>query len=239
MTRQAAVRFVLAVSIVIGSYAASAQSTAGAAGHWEGTVQTPGQPLAISVDLSPQPAGSWQGTITIPAQNVTGFALSAISVEGDRVTFSMKGVPGEPLFKGTLSKEPRSISGELSQGGATIPFTLAWKGEPNIEEPAKSSAITKDFEGSWEGALTVQGTILRLVAKLANQAGSGVGTIVSLDQGGVEIPVTTISQEGSHLHLIIGAIRASYDGDLKDGQIDGTWAQGGQRFPLVFKRAPK
>ena len=80
---------------------------------------------------------------------------------------------------------------------------------------------------------------LRLVAKLANQAGSGVGTIVSLDQGGVEIPVTTISQEGSHLHLLVSAIRASYDGDLKDGQIDGTWAQGDQRFPLVFKRTPK
>jgi hypothetical protein len=46
-----------------------------------------------------------------------GFPLSPISVEGETVTFSMKGVPGDPLFKGKISKEPRSIAGEFSQGG--------------------------------------------------------------------------------------------------------------------------
>ncbi len=106
MTKHAAIGFVFVVSVAIGARTAAAQSPAGASGHWEGMIQTPGQPLAISVDLSAQPAGTWQGTITIPAQNVTGFALSAITVDGDSVAFSMKGVPGDPLFKGTLSKEP-------------------------------------------------------------------------------------------------------------------------------------
>jgi hypothetical protein len=236
MTKPAAIGFVFVVSVAIGARIAPAQSPAGASGHWEGTIQTPGQPLAISVDLSDQPAGTWQGTITIPAQNVKGFALSPISAEGESITFGMKGVPGDPLFKGKISKEPRSVAGEFSQGGLAMPFTLAWKGEPKVEAAPTSTAIGKDLEGSWHGALNADGNILRLVVKLANQDGSGRGTVISVDQGGVEIPITTITQNGSGIKLTVSSIGATYEGDLKAGQIEGTWAQGAKSFPLVFKR---
>ena len=236
MTKHAAIGFVFVVSVAIGAPTAAAQSPAGASGHWEGTIQTPGQPLAISVDLSAQRAGTWQGTITIPAQNLTGFALSRITVDGDSVAFSMKGVPGDPVFKGKISKEPRSIAGEFSQGGLAMPFTLAWKGEPKVETVPKSTAIGNDLEGSWHGALNADGNILRLVVKLANQDGAARGTVISVDQGGVEIPITTITQNGSGIRLTVSSIGATYEGDLKAGQIEGTWAQGAESFPLVFKR---
>ena len=64
-----------------------------------------------------------------------------------------------------------------------MPFTLAWKGEPKIEAPPKSSPIGKELEGSWQGALNVQGNTLRLVLDLATEAGSGVG---DSDQSGSE-----------------------------------------------------
>jgi uncharacterized protein len=227
------------LSVVIALGATTRQSSAGAAGHWEGTIETPGQKLDIIVDLAGHPDGTWEGTITIPAQNVKGFALSPMTVEGDTVTFGMKGIPGDPLFKGSVSREPRSIAGQFSQGDATMPFSLAWKGEPKIESPPKSTAIAKELEGSWEGTLNVQGTTLRLVLDLANKAGSAVGTFTSLDQGGVRIPIAQISQTGTSVKLLVSAIGASYEGSITIGQIDGTWAQSGQTFPLVFKRAGK
>jgi hypothetical protein len=239
MNKHALLGLAWSLSVVVGAGAAAPQSAARAAGHWEGTIDTPGQKLDIMVDLAGHPDGTWAGTITIPAQNVKGFALSPMTVNGDAVTFGMNGVPGDPLFKGTVSGDPRTISGEFSQGGLTMPFTLAWKGEPKIEATPKSTAITKDLEGSWEGALNVQGNTLRLVLELVNQGGTGSGTLASLDQGGAKIPIAQVAQADRNLKLLVSAIGASFDGTIGNGQIEGTWAQNGLTFPLVFKRASK
>lgn len=158
---------------------------------------------------------------------------------GSAVGFGMKGVPGDPRFTGTLSADGKSMSGDFGQGGGTLPFTLAWKGEARLEEPPKSTEITKELEGSWEGALDVQGTVLRLVLKLANHPGGATGVLVSVDQGGAETPITSITQAGSQLKLAVTTINASYVGDLKDGQLAGTWTQGPGSWPLVFKRPAK
>jgi hypothetical protein len=239
MNKHALLGLAWSLSVVVGVGAAAPQSSAGAAGHWEGTIDTPGQKLDILVDLAGHPDGTWAGTITIPAQNVKGFALSPMTAEGTAVTFGMKGVPGDPLFKGTVSGDPRTISGEFSQGGLTMPFTLAWKGEPKVEAPPKSTAITKDLEGSWEGALNVQGTTLRLVLDLVNQGGTGSGTLASLDQGGAKIPIAQVAQTDTNVKLLVSAIGASFEGTIGNGQIEGTWAQNGRTFPLVFKRTSK
>ena len=239
MNKQALLGEAWSLSVVVSAGAAVPKAPAGAAGHWEGTIAAPGQKLDIIVDLVSRPNGAWEGTITIPAQNVKALALTPLSVDGNAVTFGMKGIPGDPLFKGTVSEEPRSLSGELSQGGATLPFTLAWNGEPKIEPTPTSTAITKDLEGSWEGTLNVQGTSLRLRVDLANEAGSGVGTLTSVDQGGTRIPIAQVAQADANLKLLVSAIGASYEGVVANGQIEGTWTQGGQKLPLVLRRSSK
>jgi uncharacterized protein len=131
------------------------------------------------------------------------------------------------------------MSGDFSQGGMTFPFDLAWKGESTIEAAPKSTAISKDFEGSWEGSLNVQGATLRLVLDLTNEGGIGSGTVTSLDQGGGKIPIAQVSQTDATIKLLVTVIGASYEGKIANGQIDGTWSQSGRQFPLVFKRATK
>ena len=231
---------VAALSLSLASLASPgiglAQTPASPAGHWEGSIEVPGQPLKIEIDL--QKSGEkWEGTIAIPAQNLKGFPLSAIAVQGETVSFGLSGVPGNPNFKGNLSKDAKSLAGEYSQGGGTMAFAVTRTGDAKIEPPPKSTPITKEFEGSWEGALDVNGTILRLVFKLSNGTGAGAtGTLVSLDQGGVEIPVTAVVQTGSHLKVLVQSIVGTYEGDLKDGQLTGTWMQGPGTLPLVLKR---
>jgi uncharacterized protein len=214
------------------------QVQAGPAGHWEGTLQTPGQALDFSVDLVTN-AGKWDGTISIPAQNVKGLPLAEVVVKGSAISFAMKGVPGDPRFTGTISKDGGALSGDFAQGGVSMPFTLAWKGQAKIDPPAKSTSITKEIEGSWNGSLDTGGAVLTLVFKLANQGGGATGTVVSVDQGGAEIPIASITQAASHLELVLSAISGRFAGDLKDGQIVGTWTQGGRSFPLVLKRSTK
>lgn len=221
----------------LGAAPVVAQTAAGPAGHWEGAIHVPGQELAIAVDLFGNQDQTWDGAISIPAQNIKAMPLAEVTVQGDAVGFAMKGVPGEPRFKGTLASDRKSMTGGFTQGGAQLTFALAWKGEATRAAPAKSTAVSQDLEGSWEGALDVSGTTLRLVLKLANKDGQGTGTLVSVDQGGAEIPITTIVQTGSHLRLEVSTIGAAYEGDLKDGQLMGTWTQGPGRLPLTFKRA--
>lgn len=224
------------VPSAVGIAAVAAQAAKGPAGHWEGTLQVPGQELRIEVDLSGV-ADKWEGTITIPAQNLTGFPLSAITVQGETVTFAMQGVPGDPRFKGTLSKDGKSLSGDFTQGGGTIPFALSRTGDAKIEPVPKSTAITKDIEGSWEGALNVEGKTLRLALKLSNSPDGARGTLISIDQGGGEIPITTIVQTGTSVKLVLRPIAANYDGKFEEGKLTGTWTQGPTSFPLVFARS--
>ena len=77
--------------------------------------------------------------------------LSPITVQGDAVTFSVKGAPGDPTFKGTLSKDAKTLAGDFTQGPVSGTFTLAWKGEAKSSAARRTPPVGKEFEGSWEG----------------------------------------------------------------------------------------
>lgn len=205
-------------------------------GHWEGSISVMGKELRLTIDLASK-GGAWEGAAGMPDLNATGMELTAIVVKGDAVTFGIKGAPGDPTFKGKLSADAKAMSGDFSQGPAAGTFTLAWKGEPIIEAPAKNAPLTKDLEGDWDGSLDVNGNVLRLSLKLTNQAGAGAtGVIISIDQGGAQIPLRVIEQKDAHLKFTVPGVGGTYEGDLKDGQIIGTWAQGPLSLPLTFKR---
>jgi hypothetical protein len=85
---------------------------------------------------------------------------------------------------------------------------------PKFEVAQKSTPISKELEGSWEGSLDVKGQILRLVPKLANGANGATGVLVSLDQNNAEIPVATVTQQGSRLKLLVTMIGGTFNGEL-------------------------
>jgi hypothetical protein len=102
-----------------------------------------------------------------------------------------------------------------------------------------STALSKEFEGLWEGVLEAGGQQLRLQVKLRNVSGTGSGTVVTIDQGNVEIPITSVSQNQRQLEFTVRAVNGSYAGTLSpDGStLDGKWTQAGNSAPLVLKRA--
>jgi hypothetical protein len=228
--------------LALASLCISAQSGAAPApspaGHWKGAIQIPGQELPVEVDLAAKGRGAWVGTISIAAQNLHAFPLSSIDAQGEAVTFAMKRVPGEPTFKGRLSADGGSLSGDFMQSGAQLPFQLKRTGDAILAETPKSTAISKDLEGAWQGTVDAGGRPLRLELNLANQPeGGATGHLVSVDQGGAKIAITTITQTGSRLELALASILASYSGELKEGSLVGEWKQGPGTASLVFSRA--
>ena len=214
--------------------AAAQQAAAPPSGHWVGSIEGPG--IGVEVDLGRQGEG-WRGTISIPVQGTKGIPLADLAVKGTSVEFAIKGAPGDPRYKGELSQDGKTIIGTFSQGGASLPLTLAWKGEPQFVAVQKNPAVSKGLLGTWEGALDVQGKTLRLVLTLSNGPDGGIGKLVSVDQNNFEMPVTSIAEEKTHLKLAVAMVSGGFEGEIKGDEISGTWTQGGGSLPLVFKRS--
>lgn len=215
-----------------------AQSAKGPAGHWEGKIQTPDSDLNIEIDLAQDAASAWIGTISIPAQGTKGLGLLDVTVKEGAVSFGIK-APGDPRFQGTVAKDGGKISGDLVQNGVTMPFQLARTGEAKIEKPVRNPPLSKELEGTWEGALDAGGQKLRLRFVLSNQAGAGTGFIISLDQGNVEIPISKIAQTGSRVTVEVPTVGGGFTGELKGTQIDGEWSQNGGSAPLQLTKSSK
>jgi hypothetical protein len=230
-------RMVAAVAMMWSVAAAGiAQAQTPAAGHWEGAIAIPGQELKVAVDLKAD-AGKWQGTIDIPAQKLKGFPLANIAATGDAISFVMPNVPGEPSFKGTVAKDGKTMAGDFSQGGGTVPFTLTRTGEARFEPAPRSTPITANLLGAWAGTLDVQGKTLRLTVTFTTAAdGTGTGTLVSVDQGNASIPVAAVVQNGAAVKFFVPSVVGTFEGTLKGGELAGTWTQGPGSLPLVFKR---
>lgn len=237
MTRRHVLATLTILTFTLCGDAVARQSSPAPSGHWVGTLEA-GVSLGVEVDLARQGADGWRGTFSVPAQLQKGVPLSDLTVKNTSVEFAIKGAPGDPRFKGELSADGKTITGTFSQGGASLPLTLTWRGEPQFEAPVKNAAVSKALLGTWEGALDVKGTMLRLVLTLANGPDGATGKLVSVDQNNFEIPVSRITEEGSRLKLVITMVSGGFEGDVKGDEIAGTWTQGPLSLPLVFKRKP-
>jgi hypothetical protein len=237
MTRRQLLATVILLTFGVWSDAVARQSAPAPTGHWVGTLEA-GASLGVEVDLARQGADAWRGTFSVPAQGQKGIPLSDLTIKNTSIEFAIKGGMGDPRFKGELSADGKTITGTFSQGGASLPLTLAWKGEPQFEAPVKSAAVSKALLGTWDGTLDVNGTTLRLVLTLANGPDGATGKLVSVDQNNVEIPVTKITEEGSRVKLVVSMVGGGFEGDVKGDEIAGTWTQGPGSLPLVFKRRP-
>ena len=98
------------------------------------------------------------------------------------------------------------------------------------------------IEGLWQGTLDVGSAKLRLLLKVSRGSEGALGAkLDSLDQGAVDIPVSSVSFEQGALKFAIRGIGASFEGALsKDGvEVAGQFTQGPATLPLVLKRTEK
>jgi len=153
----------LAMLLAAFAPAPRAQAAAGPAGHWEGKIQIPEREMAFAIDLTQSPAGAWAGSLSIHGMDVP---LTNISVTGATVRFTAA-LPGATAFEGALSADAAGLSGTVSNVEGGVPFTLGRSGEANVKLPAPGSPLSKEFEGTWEGAIERDGKVMRLVLKLS------------------------------------------------------------------------
>ena len=219
------------------SLSVSIRSAAAQAGHFEGQIQTPNRDLAIIVDLARNTSGAWIGSMSVAQSTSIDVPLRKITVDGSTVKFTTN-LPTSTSFEGTLSADAHTIEGTVTGPRGSAPFKLARNGEADVKIPPASSALSKDFAGTWEGSLDVGGKIAHLGVKLAPTTdGTAEGALILLDEGGLEIPLSTVTVQGKELLLEARAVSGRYRGTLgASGEIAGEWTQGPGRFVLTLKR---
>lgn len=230
---------IVAASLLLSVPFLRAQAPGDPSGHWEGSVQIQGTDVSIEVDLAKNAKGELAGTLGTPAQHVKGLPLMKVAVEGTSVSFHAR---RDQTFDGVLSADGKSISGDYTINGFSLPFNLTRTGDARMEAPAKSGPIGQELEGIWNGTLGDNGTTLRLVLTMSNQPdGTATGSIVNLDEGGLEIPIAAITQKASSLTLDLKVVGGSYSGSVNANgtELVGTYSQGALVAPLTFRRAAK
>lgn len=103
---------------------------------------------------------------------------------------------------------------------------------------ASGQQTARGVEGTWQGILDAAGTKLRLVLTVTkSESGTYGGKLDSLDQGAT-IPIDTISVNNDALRFEIKSLEIVYEGVLNKDRTElvGTFSQGGQPFPVTFKR---
>jgi hypothetical protein len=212
-------------------------------GHWEGSINVPGQPVSVVLDVGKKPDGGYKGTFSNPNTDLRGLPLGGVSVDGRSVRMILKVPQQGGTFVGTLSADDKSITGtyETDEGGYSIPFELKRTADAYFEPPLKNPPIDKELEGTWTGTLVVGQVEKHLVVKMANNRdGTSTGTLLNLDGAQIEIPIS-IAEKGTSITLGIKVSGAIFSGtfDSAGREIVGTWTQGTFSLPLTLKRAPK
>jgi uncharacterized protein len=103
----------------------------------------------------------------------------------------------------------------------------------------KSQTENKYIAGIWEGPLTVNSFVLRIVFNVSDSAGILSATLDSPDQNAFGIKVDSASFKNDNVYFQVSTIQGFYDGKLEIDSINGTWNQAGRTWPLVLKKTEK
>lgn len=95
-----------------------------------------------------------------------------------------------------------------------------------------------NIEGNWLGTLDAGVSKFRLVLKIQKSENRHTAKLDSLDQGANDLPIDSIVLDGNKLTFSAEKLDINYEGTLNEAgdEISGTFKQGTNTFPLVFKR---
>ena len=95
-------------------------------GEWEGTVTAGSQKLRLVLALKPDPQGRAVATLASIDQNPQPIPVNSVTIEGEKVEFTIKLING--MFSGKANADATEISGTWHQGPNSLPLTFSRKG---------------------------------------------------------------------------------------------------------------
>jgi hypothetical protein len=220
------------------------QAAESAAGRWEGSAQIPGEELKLILDLSDESGKGWIGSIIVPGFGVKGAPLADLHVRSSDLAFTIKGALGnEHVGKAELIAHLTAdghLAGDFMQGGNSAPFVLEKTGPAQVELPPRSTPVSRELEGEWQGEYELTGYARHVTMRFSNHGADAAAVeFVIVGKKTNNVPVSLLTQEGDFLTLKSDEFGITYEGRFRKeaGEIRGTFTQGPFELPLVMRRA--
>ena len=215
-------------------------------GYWTGTLKVDNTTLRLALKIAERADGTFRATGDSLDQGARDIEATAVTYHRPTLKMEFGGIMGS--YEGMVDENNQVITGNLVSNGHPLPLTLErGKTETAAIDPAieaqkdYSHTGPNDLPGHWQGTLDVKqaGIKLRLAVNIAKMPdGKFSATMISLDQGGGEIPANNVQFIPPNVRLEWNAIGSSFNGKLENGKITGAWRQGGGALPLVLERNP-
>ena len=213
-------------------------------GYWIATLKpAPDMALRIGLKIGRKPDGTFEALMDSLDQGAKDIPASALTVTERKAKLEWQAM--QLVFEAELDAQGDRLSGDWKQGPKPMSVTFERVDKPVTVladdlsfEPDPASL--QDLRGYWKGALEIPEQKLRLALKIGRAPdGSYAGTLASLDQGGQEFPLSTVTVTNANVRLELKMLRAVYTGILTNESkaIDGKWEQMGNPLPLKLERA--
>jgi hypothetical protein len=221
----------------------AALAAADSSGRWEGTVEIPGAPMRVVVDLAPDGRGDWSGSIVLPGRGVKGAPLDALRVTDAAISFGCRSAfafPIEPEPAMTLARDADgTLDGTFVLGGHSAAVRLHRTGAPQVDRAETTATISATLEGTWTGRYELGGYPRDVTVTLANRPpGAAGGQFVILGKRTSKLEIDQIVEGREYVTLRASAADFRIEGrfDADSGTIDGAMSQGPFEAPIVLKR---
>jgi len=210
--------------------------TPSAAGHWEGAIHAPFGDVAVAVDIAAED-GVLRGRFSNPSDQINGLPFADVTIDGRSVELRLKTGTDSQTFRGTVSSDGRSMSGDFLISVFGVPFDLTRTGDAKFEPAPTSPVIAKVFEGTWRGDLGVEGETQSMVLTMTNRDEKTSAGSWGFSNG-VQIPITIVV-DGARIAIASPVTRETFTGtmDADGSQIVGTLADGARVVPLTLRKA--
>jgi hypothetical protein len=216
--------------------AAAPQTAAGSAsiiGDWSGSLNVGSATLRLVLHITAAKDGALTGTLDSLDQSIMGIPVNTVTLKDSKLALTIDTVHG--TYEGTVKADGSGIEGTWTQGQPlTLNFTRGAAKGATAAKPAPPS----DIDGTWTGALDVNGNTLHILLKITNTADGLTAQVQSPDQSPAWLTASTVSRANGTLTATFSALQAEFSGKIATdlGTIDGTFSQGGGSLPLVLKR---
>jgi hypothetical protein len=238
----------LAATVLMWSAVAfGAATTNDLTGNWNGTLEVGSIKLRVVFKITSAGGGGLTAKMDSIDQGARDIPVDAVTVKDKTLRMEVKSVNG--VYEGTLDGAGMKATGQWTQGPQSLPLTLekrrgtdsAFEAEKlsSADQAANKQAALK-VAGTWDGALATGAATLRLRLKISKSStGAATGTMDSLDQGAMGIPLSAITLKDGTVRFEARGIGGVYEGKLAsdDSTLKGQWQQGGQTLSLDFKKA--
>ncbi|MGO8700212.1 MAG: RNA polymerase sigma factor [Limisphaerales bacterium] len=213
-------------------------------GFWCGAISNDANAEVVNLKISQNADGNIRAEADVPAQGMYGLPVTG-SFNAPEV--KLAAACGIGAFQGQISDDHTRIVGTWTQDGKPLPAAL--KRADYAAELARENArdfsfdSAEDLQGHWKGSWVVEiaktKATIRFgldIAKLPD--GAYAAELRNLDEFPHDgpRPAADFQHLAPRVRMAWTASGGSFNGELRNGKIEGTWWQGGGGFPLVFER---